>query len=82
MKLQFGNQADSVYKQWKRRDDSFYETLKNSIVATASDPFSSKEHPVDSENHFYNSFGPGLFYVYSVSDETVRIEAIFGQWPS
>lgn len=76
MKLQFGNQAESVYKQWKKRGDSFYETLKKSIVATANDPFSSKEHPVDSENHFCHSFGPGLFYVYSVSGGIVRIEAI------
>ena len=78
MKLQFGNLAEAVYKQWKKRGDSFYRALKTIVVATINDPLSEDGHPfmMDGGNHFCRTFGQDLFVIYSIAGDVVRIEAI------
>lgn len=78
MKLLFGNLAETVYKQWKKRGDSLYETLKRTIVSTVNDPSSEDGHPntVEGGNLVCRSFGQGLFFIYSIDGDYIRIEAI------
>lgn len=78
MKLQFGNLAEAVYKQWKRRGDTLYTSLKETVVATVNDPSSGKGNPLEMGDGklFCRSFGQGLFFIYSIEGECVRVEAI------
>ena len=78
MRLLFGNLAEAVYKQWKKRGDTLYENLRDTIVATVSDPSSEKGHPipVDAGRNICRTFGKGLFFIYSIEGDAIRIEAI------
>lgn len=78
MRLQFGNLAEAVYKEWKRRGDAFYISLKSVIVATVDNPSSDDGHPIVIEdgNIFCRTFGDDLFLIYSIEGDIIRIEAI------
>lgn len=78
MKLKFGNLAEIVYKQWKKRGDSLYESLKAAVVAAVNDPLSENGHPftADGGNYIYRTFGQDLYVIYSVEGDSVKIEAI------
>lgn len=78
MRLQFGNLAETVYEKWKTKGDAQYGALKDTIIAIVNDPSSNKGEPflIDTAHLICRTFGNGLYFLYSIDGDTIKIEAI------
>jgi len=80
MNLQFGNNAEPVYKKWKDLADHRYSLLKSVILDSLQHPYEGLGDPrllhYGKKDFWCRSFGERLSIIYSIEGDSLRIQAI------